>query len=195
MWKWLPMSYDTSGAPSLTVGSAVDALCDPALRVEPARVIEAPRAPGIYTWWSSKPELLGIPGTPLAGSFLYYVGITKSERNLRKRLSTHTTGKARSSTLRLTLASLGAVHTTPLNAGRSKVRLEPDAEAALTEWIAGHLQVNWVETDRPGDMEAAVIGALSPPLNLEHNASHPMYSTVKKARADFRATSVPTTAG
>jgi hypothetical protein len=134
--------------------------------------------------------LLGIPGTPLAGSFLYYVGITKAKRDLRKRLSTHTTGTARSSTVRLTLASPGAVQTTPLDAGRGKVRLSADAETELTVWIAEHLQLTWFETDRPGDIEAAVIGALWPPLNLEHNASHPMYAKVKAARAEFRSRSV-----
>ncbi len=178
-----------------SAGVAIEALLDPASRVSPGRATEAPRAPGIYAWWSSEPQLLGVPGTPLAGSFLFYVGITKKKRDLRKRLSTHTTGSARSSTVRLSLASLGAVQTTPLDAGRGKVRLAADAEAELTVWIADHLHVSWFETDRPGDVEAAVIGALRPPLNLEHNASHPMYATVKAARATFRARAVPASAG
>lgn len=174
------------------VETAIEMLCSTANRVSPGRVVEAPRAPGIYAWWSSAPELLGIRGTPLAGAFLYYVGITKSKRDLRKRLTTHSTGKARSSTLRLTLASLGAVETTPLDAGRGKVRLPADAEAALTAWIAAHLQVSWVATDDPGDIEAEVIAAMLPPLNLEHNSSHPMSGSVKVARAEFRARAIPT---
>jgi hypothetical protein len=186
------MVFDDSGGRSREATAAIVALCAPTRRVTPDRVVEAPRAAGIYAWWSSEPELLGIPGTPLADSFLYYVGITKSKRDLRKRLSAHTTGKARSSTLRLTLTSLGAVEATPLDAGRGKVRLPADAEAALTGWIAAHLQVSWVATDDPGDIEAEVIAAMLPPLNLEHNSSHPKYGRVKAARAEFRARAIPT---
>lgn len=185
------MSYDASPTPNSSVAGAVERLCDPARRVAPSRVVEAPKAPGLYAWWSTEPELLGIPGTPLADSFLYYVGTTKTKRDLRKRLVTHAAGKARSSTVRFTLAALGAVLTTPLDAGRGKVRLETDEEAELTTWIAEHFGVSWSESDNPGDIEASVIGALKPPLNLDHNSSHPMYATVKAARAAFRARAVP----
>lgn len=173
------------------VSDAVAALCAPAARVSTSRRAEAPRAPGIYAWWSTEPNLLGIPGTPLGGSFLYYVGITKSARSLRSRLAKHATGKARSSTLRLTLAALGAVLTTPLSAGGSKVSLAPGAETELTPWIANHLEVSWFACDEPGPIEATIIGEMRPPLNIEHNKSHPMCATVGAARAAFRSRAMP----
>jgi hypothetical protein len=120
--------------------------------------------------------------------YLYYLGITKKRADLRHRLSTHAHGTARRSTLRLVLAGLGAVEVVPEGSGRRKVKLPYTAERELTAWIGANLRVSWLEVPSPGDLEAALIAELRPPLNLEHNKAHPMYAHVKASRAAFRGT-------
>ena len=46
-------------------------------------------------------------------------------------------------------------------------------------------------TDEPWRSEAAVIAALEPPLNVDHNAAHPFCTEMKRARADCVASALP----
>lgn len=177
----------------MTTGPAADVartLCDSAQREAPSRVTEAPAAPGLYSWWSSEPELLGIRGTPQGRAYLYYVG--KAEDSLRSRLTTHAHRTTRSSTERFTWAALGFREFGWIpgqkRGGKTtrEVLIRDVDEAALTAWIEVHLEVSWCEHPEPGAVEADVIGLLKPPLNLDENVGHPEYAKVKAARAEFR---------
>ena len=177
----------------MTAGSAGEVarvLCDPARRVAPSRIAEAPAASGLYSWWSSDPDLFGVSGAPYGDSFLYYVG--KAEDSLRSRLTTHSRRTTRNSTERFTWAALGFREQGWIpgqKLGGKTLRealIRDEDEAALTAWMEAHLEVSWCERSDPGVVEADVIGLLLPPLNLDHNVGHPEYARVKAARAEFR---------
>lgn len=173
------------------VGAAVAALLDSGNHHAVDQVTLAPRGAGIYSWWSHHAELLGIPGTRHGASYLYYVGIASDRSGLRRRLTTHATRRVRSSTLRLTLAALGAVDCSPRLDGRGRVTLDRSSETELSAWIAQNLWPAWLELDDPHQVERDVIQTLAPPLNLDGNASHPSYAAVKAARSAFKARAIP----
>jgi len=127
---------------------------------------------------------------PEADVELLYVGLAPgkvgSASHLRKRLAKHHRGAIGSSTLRFTLTALlwGSEGWQPLMASRP-VLSKPD-DAALQRWQREHLSVQWISVDLPWLIEPAVIAAMQPPLNRDHNEAHPCYSTVGDARAALR---------
>lgn len=62
---------------------------------------------------------------------------------------------------------------------------------ALSVWQRDHLHVQWVEVPEPWRVEAAVIAAMRPPLNRDHNSLHPFYDDVGVARDRLRAAARP----
>lgn len=157
----------------------------------------APAAPptthGLYAWWQSAGALLGVRTTPhpLAPGFeLLYVGTAPkdgtSKSNLRKRLSNHHHAAIGSSTFRLDLAAfLWEVEGwQPGWTDRPKLA---DADiAALGDWQRKYLHVQWVECPKPWNSEDAVVRAMAPPLNREHNQQHRAYASVGDARDALR---------
>ena len=137
----------------------------------------APTDPGFYAWWcdvDNLPHSVPVVRHPENGTSLLYVGIAPdkvgSDGNLRKRLRQHTKGAIGSSTFRLGLAALlwedeGWQPIWPA----TKVALENDGLAGLSAWQAKHLYVQWCEVEEPWKIEAAVIDALHPPMNRQHN--------------------------
>lgn len=136
-----------------------------------------PDKPGLYALRGSRDtwKLLGL-GAPPDHRPLY---VGKAEDSLGSRdVRTHFgTGRTGSSTLRRTVGALLAepfgLVAQPRDPGRpghfSNYAFEPAGEARLTEWMLDHLTlVTWVPS-RPvalGDVEAAVLKTLLPPLNI-----------------------------
>src|SRR5206468_3796329 len=65
-------------------------------------------------------------------------------------------------------------------------RFQPDGETALTRWMKGHLQMNFVALEGTRDdiraCEKALIGELEPPLNLT-DWRNPQASGIKRLRS------------
>ena len=135
--------------------------------------------PGLYSWWGDElarsviGARLGIPVPPLiyagqAGATRWPSGM-QSKATLASRIrGNHINGNASSSTFRLTLSAalLDPLGLDVLQPGR----LTPEANRAVSDWIKGHLRVAVVafgDRDSLGQIEAAVLDMLDPPLNLE----------------------------
>lgn len=151
---------------------------------------------GLYSWWSRDGALLNVPTashSEARGFGLAYVGIGPasgtSGETLRSRLiGKHLDGNTGSSTFRLTLAShlLDVLGLRP-RATVKKVVLDGDDNRALTSWMVENLRVCWTADPAPWEIEAEVVRALRPPLNIHHNRDHP-YTPVNSAlRVAFKA--------
>lgn len=179
----------------MTVHQVVTALrAIPQSSIEEARE-KGPAEPGFYAWWA-KPESLP-PGVPLdlhpeTGLGLIYVGIAprsaSSNGNLVRRIRIHTRGSIGSSTLRRGLTALlyQDLGWRPIWAS-TRPGLENIDLEALSEWQVANLVVRWCICEEPWTIEAAVIRAMAPPMNLDHNRDHPFYPTMSRLRRDFKA--------
>ena len=148
---------------------------------------------GIYGWFFNASP----PGCPTDLCFhrecadLLYVGIAPSRDSSRttvsKRLQSHLRGNTRSSTLRLSLASLLrrqlALRFIPAGKG---VRLGSD-EHILTQWILDHAFFAVADCDTPWIFEKALIQSIDLPLNLQHNTAHRFHPSLSQARSQARA--------
>ncbi|MGF1617975.1 MAG: GIY-YIG nuclease family protein [Acidimicrobiia bacterium] len=130
---------------------------------------------------------------------LFYVGIAprdeKSSATLKSRIDkNHLGGNTGSSTFRFTLAAL-LMDPLELMPERTKTNyvLSTSQNQNLTAWQRQHLKLSWVGHDQPWLIEDGVIEALSPPLNLAGNKSHPFHPTLSHARAKFRNAARPRT--
>ena len=124
------------------------------------------------------------------GLELLYIG---SAEDLRTRVGrNHLRGPTGSSTLRRALAALlmrSEGYTTRWTTDRV-VPIDAD-EARLSEWMRQHLRVTWAAHPNPEAVKTTVIQELGSPLNQRDNQSHPLYETVKAARAAYRASAGP----
>jgi hypothetical protein len=151
-----------------------------------------PSVPGFYAWWQIPGALPGVPGTPhpLARLELLYVGVAprdaESRSHLRRRLGNHHRAPVGSSTFRLDLAAFlwEPMAWTPFWTDRPT--LPEEQLAQLRTWQREQLHVQWIETTEPWRLECEVIRAMAPPLNRDHNADHPFYAEVGRARERFR---------
>ncbi|WP_422785714.1 GIY-YIG nuclease family protein [Pseudonocardia spirodelae] len=165
------------------IEAVIDALIDNPVRTEDVRIL-APSAPGIYAWWAPPAILPGLPGLPhpaVPDLRLLYVGLATK---LRARLASNHLRRSGSSTLRRTLAGLLLDEQEYRTRWTDRVVLVDDDEARLTEWMGENLRVSWCEHPSPRDVEADVIRALRPPLNVDH-ASGPTTQVVKAARRRY----------
>jgi hypothetical protein len=155
-----------------------------------------PENPGFYSWWIAPGSIPGVPHHPhpLADVDLglLYVGIAPkfatSKQTLRSRvLKNHLGGNTGSSTFRFSLASLllDAEQFAP-TVTATKYTLTRDDNRRLSAWQRAHLFLTWCEQPRPWEVEADVIAAMQPPLNLAENHAHPFYDTLHEARCRFR---------
>jgi hypothetical protein len=152
-----------------------------------------PGQPGFYAWWLT--DRTALPEVPLAQDgggplYLLYVGIAPksatSVANLRSRvLGQHVGGNLGSSTFRRSLAALlwEREGWTPRMTPSGKLAFSAEDNAALSRWQEHNLRVGWCVADDPWAREAALIGELSPPLNVESNAGHVFEPSMRKARA------------
>lgn len=74
----------------------------------------------------------------------------------------------------------------------TKYVLSSTQNRALSTWQREHLRLSWAEHARPWEIEGDVVAALSPPLNLAGNSSHPFHQKLSDARARFRDAAHPT---
>lgn len=156
-----------------------------------------PKGVGLYAWWHLPGDLgrvtHGAPGptTTQDGKLeLAYVGIASSLR--QRLLRSHLGSSTGRSTLRRALGAwlgpdLGWV--TEWRSGR--VQHEAASEAAITSWMSQHLFVTWTEHQKPHTVEAAVITQLRPPMNHQHNQSHPNWGALDSARRTWRTGGTP----
>ncbi|WP_406732210.1 GIY-YIG nuclease family protein [Streptomyces sp. NBC_01794] len=147
-----------------------------------------PAAAGVYGWHFDE-----APAQDLDAGRLLYVGIAprhmsnrSSTQNLRKRVRYHFRGNAAGSTLRLTLGCLLGLELRRVGSG-GRMTFGRVGEASLTEWMAEHARVCWLEHEEPWTMESDLIARLDVPLNLDQNRRNGFHATLSKLRADARA--------
>lgn len=165
-----------------------------------ARASGVPREAGVYAWFFVTPP----PVVPLAechrakGATLLYIGIPparpgvegspSSRQTLRSRIRTHYRGNAAGSTLRLTLGcllerELGIALQRVGHGDRCTFR---EGEARLSDRMARNALVSWLPAAEPWRLEEALIGAVSLPLNLQHNERHPFHARLSALRREAR---------
>lgn len=164
-----------------------------------------PAAEGFYAWWASAEILPMVPIYPHPSEpwRLLYIGVAPGRDPARRRSQSppstlrsrvdgqHIGGNTGSSTLKLTLAALLLNERGYRPQQRSKkVVLDRDDNVDLTEWQTDHLRLTWSERRTPWEktLEAAVIAEMRPPLNWQHNQTHPFWPTLDAARSRFRST-------
>jgi len=180
------------------VDQMVAILCDER-NAEPAATFPRDSAgikqPGLYAWWVDE-EGREILSTALdAPSFptLIYVGLAGATHWPSGKASTttlwsrvrglHLRGNIRGSTFRQTLAAV-LVQTLGLQVVGPN-RLNQEGEEQLSAWMAEHLRViaqPYLDRDKLGAMETAILARLAPPLNLDGMGPSPMRSKVTKHR-------------
>jgi hypothetical protein len=183
----------------MDVDDVVQALVSDPVDVEAARRM-LPTKNGLYAWWTYEGAIPGVPTQPHPRDkalALFYVGIAprdaKSSATLKSRIvKNHLGGNTGSSTFRFALAALlmEALQLTPERT-ETKYVLSSTQNRVLSTWQREHLRLSWAEHDRPWEIEGDVVAALSPPLNLAGNSSHPFHQTLSDARARFRDAARP----
>lgn len=182
-------------ASSDVVYSLCDRLTEPATaRARPSGG-GVPPEPGLYAWWGTRDALPQVPPQYVADAdaWLLYVGIAPSRPGSRQTLrgricGNHLRGNVGSSTLRLSLAALlWQQEQWPLSRRGNRPALAPAGNQALSTWQEEHLRVSWVVQGSPWEIEAAVVKALSPPLNLAMNRTHAYSWALSEARQRFRS--------
>ncbi|MFJ4548494.1 GIY-YIG nuclease family protein [Streptomyces sp. NPDC088817] len=132
------------------------------------------------------------PHPDLAPGRLLYVGIAPrhmsnrtSTQNLRKRVRYHYRGNAAGSTLRLTLGCLLGLELRRVGSG-NRLTFGKSGEADLSQWMADHAQVCWLEHDEPWTLESELIAQHDLPLNLDQNRHNGFHDRLKEVRAKAR---------
>ncbi|MCZ2526015.1 MULTISPECIES: GIY-YIG nuclease family protein [unclassified Streptomyces] len=109
----------------------------------------------------------------------------KSTQNLRTRVRYHFRGNAAGSTLRLTLGCLLGLELRRVGSGR-RMTFGQAGEAALSQWMAEHARVCWVEHPEPWTAESDLITRLDLPLNLDQNRHNGFHARLTEIRAQAR---------
>ncbi|WP_342593452.1 GIY-YIG nuclease family protein [Streptomyces inhibens] len=161
-----------------------------------SRPSPVPGTAGVYGWHFEEAPFPDLPADQLL-----YVGIAPrhmtsrtSMQNLRKRVRYHFRGNAYGSTLRLTLGCLLGLELRRVGSGK-RMTFAKAGEAVLSQWMARHARVCWLEHPEPWTVESGLIARLDLPLNLDrnrHNAFHPRL-TEMRAQARQRAGELPVT--
>ena len=60
-------------------------------------------------------------------------------------------------------------------------------EEAISKWMGEQAYVTWVECPEPWEVEKRAINLLSLPLNIDKNAHHPFYPTLKQIRSEAKS--------
>jgi hypothetical protein len=117
---------------------------------------------------------------------LLYVGISPKEpprngrpgsrQTLASRIRYHFRGNAEGSTLRLTFGCMLAddlgLELRRVGGGR-RLTFTVEGERRLSEWMADHAFVAWVQSPQPWLLEVRLLRELVLPLNLGGNRHHP----------------------
>lgn len=155
--------------------------------------------PGLYAWWADDDartifgEALRSAVAPLiyagqAGATKQPSGKTSSATLLTRIGGQHLRGNVRSSTFRQTISAL--LRSSLGLKCESANRLTAEANRAVTRFIYDHLRVvitSVPDRDHLSDLEAAVVGALDPPLNLNHVPATDARQRLSQLRMELRA--------
>jgi hypothetical protein len=108
---------------------------------------------------------------------------------MRDRLHKDHVRRTRKSTLRRALAAFlwQLEGWTPTITPDGRPTLDAASESLLTSWMRERLAVTWAVHEQPWNLEAAVITALAPPLNVAMNAAHPLHVLVRDRRDRWTA--------
>jgi hypothetical protein len=111
-------------------------------------------------------------------------GKRPSTQSLWHRIRYHYRGNAEGSTLRLTLGCLLAqqLGIQLRRVGSGKRMTFAAGEPVLSEWMAHNAFVTFQECERPWELEAQLVRAVSLPLNLDQNRNHHFHSTLTELR-------------
>lgn len=188
----------------MTGAPGIEALLEPERlwsRVEClARECPVPRAAGVYAWYFREvPQEVSAQDCHVAqGMTLLYVGISprrptahdgrSSRQTLRSRIRNHYRGNAAGSTLRLTLGCLleREIGIALQRVGHGDRCTFREGEARLSDWMARNALVSWLPAAEPWQLEKALIGTVSLPLNLQHNERHPFHARLSALRREAR---------
>lgn len=178
----------------------IELLSNPAIAQAPRSFPQDPRMAGragMYVWWADDAARVAL-GAPLGDVLpaLVYAGQagatrwpsgTTSNATLKSRIrQQHIGGNAGSSTFRLTISALLVDQLQLLVVGGG--RLERESNNRVSTWIAEHMRVGIAGFDdrhQLGVVEAAVVTALDPPLNLEHCSPTKARSRLTALRSEF----------
>ena len=125
---------------------------------------------------------------------LLYIGISPDKKNkpqsrqhLKKRIANHYAGNAEGSTLRRSLGILLTPESHyPLRrvgSGR-RMTFTHNGEQWLDAWMEKNAYVFWVEHETPWELEEDLLSALSLPLNIQGNRSHPFAIELNRLRKE-----------
>ena len=188
-----PEPRPTRGAPS--VDTYVAALLEEAQALTPTEFLAQDstrlRVPGLYSWWvdsEGAEDLSRAAGLTLEPGLVYagLAGATRwpsgkrSTNTLWSRIAgMHLGGRHEFSTFR---RSLGALQT-------NRPGGDPVDEVQLTKWMHAHLKVVTLpheDADTLKAVEAAVLSALDPPLNLQGMAPTDLRRALRRRRGQLR---------
>jgi hypothetical protein len=190
----------------MTVDDLVAHLRDSPVHPDVARLNPAqggvPNEPGVYAWWSDEDALPGVSLPKGAGDdrWLLYIGIAPSRPGSRQALrgrvcGNHLRGNIGSSTFRRSLAALlWQREGWTLTRRGEQALLAPASNEALSTWQREHLSVSWIVRRNPWEVEARIIKAMAPPLNLAQNRQHAYGWTLSEARQRLRSAALSTSA-
>ncbi|MGP4115364.1 GIY-YIG nuclease family protein [Streptomyces sp. 4N509B] len=146
-----------------------------------------PAVAGVYGW-----RFTVAPFEGLGVGKLLYVGIAprrmanrSSKQTLRSRMRYHFRGNAEGSTLRLTLGCLIGLELRRVGSG-GRMTFGRQGEAELSDWMAEHARVCWVEHPEPWTLESDLIAELDLPLNLDQNRHNAFHARLRAMRAAAR---------
>jgi hypothetical protein len=176
-------------------GSLAERLADPTDAVSPGAFVtggsEGLKMPGLYSWWVDEEGAADLSvglGSPVRAGLIYagLAGATRwpsgrrSTNTLWSRISgMHLGGRHEFSTFRRTLGAVLS-HAT----GSSEID-----EVALSEWMSKHLAVvtaPYPNADDLGRLEAQVLNALDPPLNIRGRPASPIRMRLTELRRPHR---------
>ncbi|URN12399.1 hypothetical protein LUW77_14055 [Streptomyces radiopugnans] len=97
----------------------------------------------------------------------------------------HFRGNAVGSTLRLTLGCLLGLELRRVGSGK-RMTFGKVGEAELSQWMAKHARVCWVEHPEPWTVESDLITRLDLPLNLDQNRHNGFHARLTELRVQAR---------
>ena len=165
-------------------------------RPVPAHGAASVHGTGLYAWYDSENALAEFYPRGFAHvdrTRPLYVGLAQKDSLSSRIVGTHMV-TTRRSTLRRSLLAL-LTESLDLAPGvvpfpKGKYGLEAAFEDRLTNWMAGHLRVTWIEHPRPGEVESAVVGNLCPPLNDVYAIGSPYRVAMRSLRSGVWAQAV-----
>ena len=155
-----------------------------------------PEISGVYGWFFKDvpPFVLTEGCIRHQNMTLLYIGISPDKKNkpqsrqhLKKRITNHYAGNAEGSTLRRSLGILLTPESHyPLRrvgSGR-RMTFTHNGEQWLDAWMEKNAYVFWVEHETPWEFEEDLLSALSLPLNIQGNRSHPFAIELNRLRKE-----------